>query len=232
MRKFDYLLFDLDNTLLDFTASSKEAFKAIFKDNHAIDFSEDYPLYSKFNKIVWEQLEAGKISEKELKPKRWSLFFEAKGLKDHDPEETNQMYFDHIGQNPLFVEGAEEVLGQLKKANYPMAIVTNGLSEVQWPRLRLSGIVELFDPIVISDEIGYAKPNQRFFQYTFERLGGVDRSRVLMIGDTINSDIKGGNDFGFNTCWFKHKRSMELKEGESRPEYTISKINELLGIVL
>ncbi len=232
MRKFEYLLFDLDNTLLDFSASSREAFKVIFENHPSISFDEDYKVYSEINKKVWEDLESGQINEKELKTARWSLFFQAKGITDRDATETNKKYFDHIGQNPVFVEGAEKVLSELKRVDYPMAIITNGLSEVQWPRLKLSGIVDWFSPIIISNEIGFAKPDGRFFQYVYDRLGGVDKSKVLVIGDTINSDIKGGNDFGFQTCWFKHKKCAVVKEGMSQPDHIINDITELLSIVL
>lgn len=232
MRKFEYLLFDLDNTLLDFSASSKEAFKVIFESHPFINFDDDYKVYSGINKKVWEDLESGNIDEKKLKTARWSMFFKAKGISDLDPSETNKRYFDFIGQNPIFVKGAEDILSELKKVDYPMAIITNGLAEVQWPRLKLSGIVELFTPIVISNEIGFAKPDNRFFQYTYDRLEDVDKSRVLVIGDTINSDIKGGNDFGFQTCWFKHKKCSVVKEGESKPDHIINDITELLSIVL
>lgn len=224
MKKYDWLLLDLDNTILDFNASSKQAFFKIFNNLG----EADYKLYRDFNHAVWLAFENGHITKDVLKVKRWSDFFEAIKIAA-DPQKTNDLYFDHIKMNPLFIEGAYQLILDLKR-KYNLCIVTNGLSEVQNSRLQLSGLKDRIEHIVISDTIGVAKPESAFFDYTFKLIGRPMLEDVLVIGDTLNSDIRGGIAYGVDTCWYNYYR--EENETTYRATYEVKNINGLRRLLL
>jgi YjjG family noncanonical pyrimidine nucleotidase len=227
-KQFEWLLFDLDNTILDFSASSKLAFSAVYEALEVDKTLKDvYRLYSGINHSVWQEREAGKLSAAEVKTKRWTLLCEVLDI-EKDASYLNDVYFEGIKKHVLFVEGAEEVLEQLV-GNYRMMIVTNGLSEVQWSRINDTNIQRFFEHIVISDEIGIAKPAREFFDHCAELMGFPSKDKVLVIGDTKMSDIKGGNDFGYATCWYNHKQSDQ--EGPEA-NFLINNISELQGLLL
>lgn len=228
-KSIDWVLFDLDNTLLDFDKSSEEAFHWLISEYSTIDaHPELYPRYSQINHQLWEQREQGLITPEELKKARWALFFEEIGLKGLDPEQANRLYFEHIADAVHFVDGALDILNSLQ-AQYQLMIVTNGLAEVQHPRLEKAGLKKYFRHIVISDEIDTAKPQIAFFSYCQKLMGNPDKDRILVIGDTLKSDIRGGNEFGYRTCWFNHDR-IERDE-DIIPDYEIYSLSELRTLI-
>lgn len=224
MKQYDWLLFDLDNTILDFNASSRQAFFSIFGELE----DADYKLYREYNHAVWMDFENGHITKEVLKVKRWEDFFEAKKL-DADPQETNNQYFDHIRLNPLYILGSYQLILDLKQ-DYQLCIITNGLSEVQNSRLQISGLKDLIGPIVISDTIGVAKPEAAFFDYTFDLIGKPMPEDVLVIGDTLNSDIRGGIAYGVDTCWYNYYQG--ANETTYRPTYEVQNMEELRKLLL
>lgn len=154
-KQFEWLLFDLDNTILDFSASSKLAFSAVYEALEVDKTLKDvYRLYSGINHNVWQEREAGMLSATEVKTKRWTLLCDVLDI-EKDPSYLNDVYFEGIKKHVLFVEGAEDMLEQLV-GKYRMMVVTNGLSEVQWSRINDTNIQRFFEHIVISDEIGIA----------------------------------------------------------------------------
>lgn len=153
-------------------------------------------------------LEQGLITAEALKVRRFELFFETVGLQ-HSAEVFSQEYLGCLAGCADLIEGAREVLQRLHR-QYRIGILTNGLGAVQRPRLAASLIRDYVADIVISEEIGFAKPDPRYFETAFERLGRPEKPTVLFIGDSWTSDIAGGVRFGIDTCWFNPK-------GESRP---------------
>ena len=227
MNKYSWLFFDLDNTLLDFGASSKSAFMDVFKElGHELD-DDQYATYQEVNHRVWLELEKGLISSKELKVKRWRMFMEKMDWS-YDPEEINSNYFEKLKTNPIFIKGAKELIDDLA-IEYRLCLITNGLPEVQTPRLSISGLDKKFDPIVISDVIGVAKPAKAFFDYCQKVTGNPLKEEVLVIGDTLTSDIGGGKGYGYDTCWYNYHK--EENQTEYKPLYEITDLNELRTIL-
>jgi len=227
MKRYQWLFFDLDNTILDFGASSKVAFYDIFKARNLEMKPLDYKTYRDINHEVWVEFEKGKLTTDEVKHLRWDKFFELKKLK-LDSKEINEAYFEHIKMNPLWISGAEELLTQLNHT-YNICIITNGLSEVQHSRLALSGISDLIQHIVISDAIGVAKPAAAFFDYAFKITGEPMKEDVLVIGDTLTSDIRGGIDYGVDTCWYNYYGTEN--QTQYRPTYQVKNIMELQSLL-
>ena len=227
MPKYDWLLFDLDNTILDFSESSKMAFATVYKSlgTHK-PIAEVYENYNVINHAIWKDREAGLISHIELKTKRWKLLCDLLRV-DADPLALNNIYFDEIKKNAVFVDGVEPLLPKLS-SQYNMMIITNGLSEVQWSRIHDTQLEEYFEHIVISDEIGFAKPVKQFFDHCAELIGHPQKDRVLVIGDTPMSDIKGGNDYGYHTVWYNHNG---IDDDGQVPTYTITDMRDMIEIL-
>ena len=229
MQQFDWLLFDLDNTILDFGKSSKYAFKMLLQSiDPDLDSDVLYPIYNEINHEVWDKREAGLICHSELKWKRWDLFFKAKNI-DSNPHIANDVYFDGIKEYPFYVDHALDMLEDIKP-HFNLMMVTNGLSEVQWPRIKAKNLEPHFEHIIISDEIGVAKPQPAFFDHCHDLLGKPEKDRVLVIGDTLKSDILGGNNFGYKTCWYNYYG----KENTTgiKPDFKIDTIKDLKNDVL
>lgn len=225
MQAYDWILLDADNTLFDFTRCEGEALRLALQDE-GIPFAENHhPDYSRINKQCWREFEEKKITKQVLRLRRFELFFESIGVS-LDPDEFGQNYLVHLSTAAFLLDGALNLLEYLHK-KYHLALVTNGLKEVQRPRLEAGALSSYFDVIIVSDEIGYAKPHTPFFDYTFSRIGRPEKDRVLIVGDNIHADIKGGLDYGVDACWYNPEK--EEKPPEINPTFEIRRLRELLS---
>ena len=226
--KYDILLFDADETLFDFEASEKEALKLTMID-FDFDYNEEYhlTLYKEINTAIWKELEQGIITQKQLKIERFNRFLVA--LQSNiDATEFATRYMKHLANASLLYEFSYDIIQQLHK-NYRLAIVTNGLTDVQNGRVRNSTIGHFFDQIVISEEVGLSKPDPKIFEYALNKMNYTDKSRVLMIGDSLSSDIQGGINCGIDTCWY-NPNTISISSNIN-PTYEIHEMNELFDIL-
>lgn len=222
--QYKWLLLDADNTIMDFTKASHKAFDQICKDFGLGNPEDLYPIYQKHNLAAWKALEEKRISTAQLKVNRMEHFLLAIGRKEFDPATLNLQYLKALMLNSELYDGVEEVLQELKH-DYLLSIVTNGLKEVQRPRVNRLNLNQYFASIIVSDEIGIAKPDSRYFEYTYSTIKRPpSKSEILIVGDSLHSDIKGGNDFGIDTCWVNHGRE---NTSEIRPKYSVSSFLEL-----
>ena len=198
--KYDVFLFDLDDTLFDFGETEKRAFAYTFESHGFSNGLKDYRAsYKTISKVLWDDLEQGRISLKELKTERFKRLFMHHNL-DMDADVFGQTYLDNLGKEVHLINGVTEMLSSLTGSK--LAILTNGFKDVQLARIDGSVLKNSFEAIITSEEAGYQKPQTEIFEYTFNKLQLTSKSRVLMIGDSLSSDIQGGNNFGIDTCWF------------------------------
>ena len=224
--KYKWLLFDLDNTLLDFNQSEDYALSSVFRDLE-IPYSEEIrSLYHQINSACWKAFEDGEMDKGELRSRRFELFLSEIG-KDASAELIGARYLSYLSDTDFILPGALELLNTVR-VDFHLAIITNGLKEVQRPRLRKAEVIDFFNTIVVSDEIGHSKPNPSFFDYTFEQMGHPPKEEALIIGDSLNSDIRGGNQFGVDTCWFNPGE--KENDSENEPTYVISDLSEIKQI--
>ena len=200
MRKYQTLLLDADGTLFDFDACESEALKLVFQ-------KYGYPLddsikerYETINKGLWLRYELGEIDRDTVIYTRFSELFRQLGIED-DGILFEDDYQKYLGMQHFFIEGAPELLEYLF-GKYDLYIVTNGVTATQYRRLRESGVEHYMKRIFVSEETGYQKPQREFFDYCFQRIDPLDLSRTLIIGDSLSSDILGGNNAGIDTCWY------------------------------
>ena len=190
--RYKYILLDADDTLFDFKASEHAA---IIKTAEEFGFTvtiDDVALYSKINKSVWEAFEEGRYSREELQTLRFQKWFESINLAV-DISLFNISYKENLADSSILIKGALEFIKQLSKFS-SLYIVTNGLSVTQRKRFANSPIAEYIKKIYISEEIGFAKPDKRYFDYIFKDLGICDKSQVLIFGDSLTSDMQGGKN--------------------------------------
>lgn len=226
--KYELVIFDADETLLDFEKSEEYAFeKAMKKFNIDYDKENHLKNYVEINKAVWGEFEKELITAEALKVERFKRLFN-KLKMNLDPVEANREYMESLCTACFILDGAVDVLEELH-GKVKLALITNGLSKVQDGRIRKSHIAKYFDAIVISEEAGVAKPNPKIFEYTLKELGHDNKETVLMVGDSLSSDIKGGVNFGIDTCWYNPK-GVENNSGIV-PTYKVKVLSEVINII-
>lgn len=226
---YELVIFDADETLLDFEKAEEFAFEKAMKHfNIQYDRENHLKNYHEINKAVWSEFEKELITAEDLKVERFKRLFHRLNI-DLDPVEVNNQYMNNLCSACFILDGAIEILEELH-GKVKLALITNGLLKVQDGRIRKSHIAKYFEAIVISEEAGVAKPNPKIFEYTLKELGHTNKGTVLMIGDSLNSDIKGGVNFGIDTCWFNPKK-LENNSG-LKPTYEIKELNELVNLIL
>ncbi len=228
--RYRYLLFDLDHTLLDFHATARSAFFRTMQAFQVDVQHAHWQYYQRLNAQYWKAFEQGRIDVITLRIGRWRDLF-AHMREWRNPREVNHYYLEQVSQSAIAIDGASSLLHQLHRKKQRMAIITNGLSQVQRPRLARSGFQAYFDFALISDEVGYLKPQTAFFDQAFrqitQQLGHQPQpEEVLVIGDSLEADIKGGNDYGCHTCWFNPKGL--TAPPDLQPHYEISHLREVL----
>jgi 2-haloacid dehalogenase len=221
---YQWLLFDADGTLFDYERAEAEALKQAFQQNGLAFDAGCLTSYQQINRELWQCVERGELAPGVLKVRRFELLFEALGMA-HSASRFSGLYLDRLAECSELIAGAAEVLAALH-GRYRFAIVTNGLHAVQRSRVARSAIRGYIDVMIISEEIGCAKPAREFFDVTFGRLGRPPVDEVLMIGDNWASDIQGAARYGLATCWYNPAR-------QPRPDSTaitreIASLNELL----
>lgn len=226
--KYDILLFDADDTLFDFRKSEKEAFLSTLKDYHLEEHSTLYfTAYHHINSKIWKEFEEGRITQSALKIERFQRLKDTIGA-DFQAEDFAERYTDHLSEASFPFEESYGLLEKLS-GRVKMGIITNGLKKVQRKRIRESVLGHYFDAIVISEEVKVSKPDERIFQLTLDLLGQPPKEKVLMVGDSLSSDILGGLRFGIDTCWFNP--GGKTKREDICPTYEISHLHELLNLL-
>ena len=196
------ILWDVDGTLLNFLAAEKAAIRSLFEEYHlGVCSDEMLKRYSSINKNYWEMLERGEIEKKALLVGRFRDFFEKEGIDSSLAAEFNEKYQLRLGDTIVYCDDSLEIVKSLR-GKVKHYVVSNGTVIAQTKKLRLSGLGELMDGIFLSEELGVEKPSVRFFDQVFAKIGPVDRSEVMIVGDSLTGDIRGGNNAGILTCWY------------------------------
>ena len=200
------LLLDLDHTLFDSDASEAQAFAAALATADIAEPARYFPTYDAINRGLWAAVERGELPTAAIKLVRWERLVAAAEL-DADPHALAEAFLVGMGRYGDLYPGARDVLAALAaRDGVVLALITNGLSEVQRARIARLGLDRYFDAIVVSAEVGVAKPAPAIFDRALGDLGGPPRARTLMIGDSFTSDLRGGRDAGLATCWYNPQR--------------------------
>jgi 2-haloacid dehalogenase len=197
---YETVLFDLDHTLLDSDASERAAYAHTMATIGLDEPDRHFDRYVTINREMWRAVEAGTMQPTEVRTRRFERFVGELGI-DADPEAMAEAFVWGLGAHGDLYDGARDLLDALA-ADARLAMVTNGLSEVQRARIERLDLDGYFDAVVISSEVGVTKPRREIFDIAFDLLGSPAKETAVMVGDSLSSDIRGGSDFGIATCWF------------------------------
>lgn len=226
--KYEVIIFDADETLFDFRKSERVAFENTMHE-FSLEYDESHHLkiYHEINSAVWKEFEDGLITQEKLKTDRFKRLSDRLEIK-FDEIEFAKSYMKHLANASFLYDNSLELVESLHK-DYRLTIVTNGLKEVQDNRIRKSIIAKYFENIVVSEEIKVSKPDPKIFEHTLNNIKHIDKSKVLIVGDSLTSDIQGGINFGIDTCWYNPKK---LENNTAiKPTYEINNLLELKMIL-
>lgn len=221
------IFFDVDDTLLDFKKAELVALSSTMKQLGLNPTDEILARYHVINRTQWELLERGEITREQVLRRRFTLLFDEYNIPC-DVERVKTLYEDLLGAGHYFIPGAPELLETLY-STYDLYLVTNGTASIQRRRLDSSGILPYFKGVFISHEIGFNKPDPRYFEYCFAHVPNFEKEKAVIIGDSLSSDIRGGNLVGMRTCWFNPSHS-DLKS-DAKPDFEVGSLSDLPALL-
>lgn len=229
MPRYTTVLLDADNTLFDFDAAERAALERTLGERGCPPSAFALERYLSINRALWAAFDRGEVEQPFLLTERFRLLGEALG-RAWDPAEMNDAYLTALGEESRLLPGAEELCRALAAAGCRLALATNGAAKAQRARLEGSPLADLFSGVFISGEMGVQKPQRAFFDRALEALGGPDRSRTVMVGDGLNSDIRGGLEAGIDTIWYAP--GGQQAPADPAPTYTARSFEEVRTIIL
>jgi 2-haloacid dehalogenase len=225
MTNYTTLLLDFDHTLLDSDESEARALDTTLRSIGIDDPEAHRGVYRALNSALWKRVETGELDPNTVKVLRFSQMIEYLGI-DADPVEMGETFVQGLGASGGLFPGARSLLDELA-ARASLAMVTNGIGFVQRTRVARLDLEQYFEAIVISGEVGTSKPGSAIFDLTFEQLGEPSRDASVMIGDNLNSDIRGGAGFGIDTCWYNP--SGQTAEPAARVTHEVRSFDQMLA---
>jgi len=222
--KYQTILIDADDTILDFHTNEQESLRKTFH-AYGLEYNDEvYAVYHRHNIALWKAFEEGKISKEEILQRRFRNTFDELNYH-HVPSTFEEDFQEQLAQGGYMLPHAYDVIVELSK-RADVYIVTNGVASTQSSRLDKSGLMPYLKGVFISEEIGYQKPHREYFMYIKEKIGYTDESTII-IGDSLSSDIQGGINANIDTCWY----DPYYKENTKPCTYVIHDIRELLEIL-
>jgi 2-haloacid dehalogenase len=224
---YAWLILDADGTLFDFQRA-----EAIALENTPAELGVQVPgnfssAYHRINDALWRDFEAGIVTARNIRVERFKRLFEQLNVVS-DSDAFSEAFLGNLVRASTFLDGAEELLiGLQRRAG--LVLMTNGFADVQHARIKRLGLEDAFDHVIISEEVGVAKPDCGVFDIAFERMGYPDKNRVLMIGDSLSSDILGGSKYGIDTCWFNPDQVANTTD--VKPTYEIRQLMDLVDLL-
>jgi putative hydrolase of the HAD superfamily len=236
MSKYKHLFFDLDHTLWDFEANSRQTLHELF---HTMQLQkigvQDFDLFHKnylaHNDVLWEKYRNGKIKVDELRWKRmWMALLDFKIADENLAKEMGNIFLDLLPTRKLLFPYTIEILDYLVNKNYRLHLITNGFEKTQHSKLKNSGLDKYFIEVITSERSNSLKPGKEIFEYAFQKTGAA-LPESIMIGDTIDVDILGGLNAGIDQVHVNHltKHPVPVKE-DQLPTYTVFSLKELEDI--
>jgi putative hydrolase of the HAD superfamily len=247
MRKYEFLFFDLDNTLWDFTANAREAMKQTLEQIQLLpeinSFESFFQVYEEINHSLWSDYRAKKITKQDLIVERFSRSFGVFHIINQDWEGINRLYLKLMALQTGLFPGTIETLSYLKAKGYQMHIITNGFVEVQYDKLKNCGLSEFFGKVFISEDIKSTKPHREIFEHALKSTNA-PKKKSVMIGDSWDTDIEGAMSFGIDQIMFLNEGHNEVPDSikssilksdssflESKHHTKTYFVNEITGLI-
>lgn len=226
---FTTILWDVDGTLLDFRAAEKAAVQALFREFSLGECTDEMVRrYSQINEVFWQRLERNELTKPQILVGRFEQFFSEIGISAALAPAFNDRYQLALGDTIVFRDDSLNIVRSLR-GRVKQYAVTNGTVTAQNKKLTASGLKDLLDGAFLSEGVGAEKPNMAFFDAVFDAIRPTDLSKVLIIGDSLTSDIRGGNNAGIRTCWYNPDH-LPARPGYNI-DYIISDLHEVQEII-
>lgn len=244
MKRFDALLWDVDGTLLNFIYAQRIAISRCLEGIGVEPSEEMMQRYSVINDGYWKRLELGEVTKEQLLTGRFTSLFDEYDMQNVNVAAFREKYESILGEVYAYQENSLEICRTLS-GRIKQYVITNGVTVIQKSKLKLSGFDQLMDDIFISEQIGHPKPQQEFFERCLKEMEStmpeVNRERLLIIGDSLTSDIKGGVMSGIRTCWYRPGINVvELPQKDPaawqlyqkfRPDYEIERLEQIFDVL-
>lgn len=229
MTNITTLLWDVDGTLLDFSASEEICMNQCLKEYGITIDQEQFQWYKACNHSYWKRFEKGEIPKRQVYIGRFEDFFAYLKIGGIDCQHFHDEYQTALGNSAVLQDYALELCQKLAQ-NYRQYVVTNGSSVAQNGKLRRSGLYDLMDGIFISEEMGTEKPSKRFFDLCSKNIPDYGPEATIIVGDSLTSDMAGGNNAGIRCCWF-NPDGAQVPEG-LKIDWVIASLREVETILL
>jgi len=226
---YNCILLDFDETLVSFKESEASSLSKVYNKYGIPVTEENIRFYHEENEKLWREFEKGAIKKKQIQKSRFNKVVEKFGLKSNIGEQMNRDYENYLKNSAILFDGAIEFLEDIEDF-VTIAIVTNGIETIQQNRLKLSRVIDFVDGVFTSEKSGYNKPDKRIFLNALKVLGIENNKKVLVVGDNLQSDIKGGINAGLDTCWVNFENAENTTN--IKPTYTARDFTELKNIIL
>lgn len=228
------LFIDFDDTLYDTKGNAVISLAEMFEHFQLNKYFDDpeffYSEYWKSNVELWDRYAKGEISRDYLIVERFRRpLSKGKGLNPSKEFclKVSDVFLEYCSNKSGLVANAMDLIKYLKSKGYRMHICSNGFHEVQYKKLHACGLFEYFDTIILSEDAGYNKPDVRFFEYALKK-SGAEKSKTLMIGDNLSTDIKGAINAGIKTMYFNRKGTSDEMQNI---DYEIHNLKEIMNIL-
>ena len=226
---YNCVLLDFDETLVSFTESEAISITKVYNKYNIPATEENIAFYHNENERLWREFEKGKIKKKDIERNRFGKVIEKFGLTGVTGDRMNRDYINYLKNSAILYDGAIEFLEDIE--DYAtIAIVTNGIESVQQNRLKLSRVIDFADGVFTSEKMGFNKPDKRIFINALKNLGIENYKKVLVVGDNLHSDIKGGINAGLDTCWVNFTGAENTTN--IKPTYTVYDYTQLKNVIL
>ncbi len=226
--RFTTVLWDVDGTLLDFLYSQRYALAKCFRTAGLEATEEQLVRYSQINDAFWRRLELGEITKEQLLTGRFAALFAEYGIEGIDLEAFKEEYQEALGSVFSYLDDSLEICKDLQGC-VRQYVITNGVTSSQMNKLKLSGLAQVMEDIFISERVGAHKPSPEFFDYCLSRIEEKDRAKILIVGDSLTSDIKGGVQAGIPTCWYRPEGT--VNDTPYKPDYEIFDLHMIYRVL-
>lgn len=222
------LLFDADGTLLDFKKSEEVGLNHVFEEYHISNPEACRAYYLQLNEQLWKGFEQGDFPKQHIFDVRFQMMLDEFGIEGNGIE-MEQHYREWLNKGYHTIPGALTLIKALSENDYELYIVTNGVSKTQYQRLQESGLKPYFKAVFVSEDIGDQKPNKGYFDYVFAHIPNAQKEEMLLIGDSLSSDMLGANQAGIASCWYNPEH--ENNTTQAKPDFEISTLEDLWEIL-
>lgn len=228
LSKYKIILFDADNTLFDFSRAEREALSDTLRASGIEPTEERIEAYIAINDRLWKRLERGEIEKDALREERFRELCEVFSFSASVSKLAGD-YVEFLSRKAYLLEGAEEICRSLAE-KYRLYIVTNGIKTVQERRFSACELKPFFEDLFISEELGFEKPHRSYFDAVAARISDFSPEHALIVGDSLTSDMRGGVNYGIDTCWY-NPNGVENKQ-KLPITYQIRALGDLIPLLL